>query len=100
MTPVFTAKRRLLEVRTQVKDAPPLMSGKHKMNVYGVTLIYREQSDGAGWEFIHATFNGTWLDGHQRGKVGHRRYGRSSMDSIPDWIIPFIDDNLPKSENI
>lgn len=100
MTPIFTAKRRLLEVRVQVSGAPPLRSGKHKLNVYNVTLIYREASDRADWEFIHATFNGTWVDGHQRGKVGHRRYGRSSMDSIPDWIILFINDNLPRSENI
>lgn len=100
LTPIITAQRRVLEVRAKIVDAPPLRSGKLKLNVYGVTIIYREHDDRTHWEFIHVTFNGVWIDGHKKGKTGHRRYGRSSMTSIPDWFITFINDNLPESENI
>lgn len=100
VTPIITEQRRVLEVRGKITGAPPLRSGKFQLGVYGVTVIYREHDDRTHWEFIHATFNGVWLDGHKKGKTGHRRYGRGSINSIPDWLITFIDDNLPESENI
>lgn len=93
--PVLSDQRQILEVHANIKNAPPLVVGKFSFNVFKLTVIYRRYATFEPWEFIHISVNGTWLDGGQQGKVGHRKYGRGSCDSLPHWLNQFIVNNTP-----
>lgn len=92
----FKDVRRFAEVRATIVNPPEFIIGKHKMTVWHVSVIYRLQPEATAWEFIHVTMNGRWLNGIQQGRSVSRRYGRGSVDRIPDWLVLFIDANTPK----
>lgn len=94
--PTFTDYRLILEVHSNVKDAPPLIVNRFSLNVFKITVIYRRYSPTAPWEFLQVSVNGTWLDGAKRGKVDHRKYGRSTFANVPDWLSDFVMNNSPR----
>lgn len=91
--------RRVTDVRATVVGAPTFIVGKNSMSVHHVSIIYRLQSDSTAWEFIHVTLTGTWLDGQQQGKSAYRKYGRSTLNRVPDWLIILIDSHAPRDGN-
>lgn len=87
--------RRTVEIHAEVRDAPPLHAGRYTLDVFKILVVYRIDETHITWQFVHISVNGTWLDGALAGKTGLRRYGRSSVDRIPDWLQEFINDNNP-----
>lgn len=97
--PTISAKSHHYELRADVVNMPSFYAGKYRINAYGVAIIYRRYAESSVWEFIHVTVNGVWLGGDLKGKSTNRRYGRSTVDRLPDWLITFINDNIPEIED-
>lgn len=93
-----TVIRRSVEVYAEVRDAAPIIAGRYELDAFRITVIYRCDVPDSAWQFVHVTVNGIWLNGGQVGKSGLRRYGRNSLNRVPDWLVQFISEHNPESE--
>lgn len=97
-TPCVDIFRRTTEIHARVRGAPFHLAGRYELDIFKVTVIYRVDDEPGTWQFVHITITGTWRDGALIGKTGFRRYGRNSVDRIPDWLVQFITHHTPESE--
>lgn len=93
--PTVTVKTEIFELRTTIADAPAFSVGRYDIQPHAATIIYRRQVDVEYWEFIHITIIGVWLTGNLKDKTAYRKYGRMTLDRVPDWLVQFIDSNVP-----